>query len=201
MSNQKIIAFSARKQGGKTTAVNYLNKVFNQSCVEVINFADELKGFVQEYFCPDNWEEETNVFIDSHKNMVLSCGKTVREILQIVGTDWFRTLDSDYWVKKWKIRVLQSRAEIILCGDVRFPNEIRAIQSLGGKVCRLTRNPYPEDKHASETALDGYNTPTPDNPFNWVMDNSEMPIDEQNLETAILMQRWYPEFGPLFNGE
>ncbi len=200
MSNQKIIAFSARKQGGKTTAVNYLNEVFtkNHRAVEIISFAGPLKDFVQEYFCPGDWRERTQDedFIENNKNTMLSCGKTVREVLQIVGTGWFRILDPDYWVRQWKVAVLQSRAEIILCGDVRFLNEIQAIQSLGGKVCRLTRNPFPHDKHASETALDRVG-----GVWDWFMYNSEMSIDEQNLETAILMQRWYPEFVPLFNGE
>ena len=187
---QKIIAFSARKQGGKTTATDYLNEVFTESnrAVEVINFADPLKYFVQEYFCPSG--EYWCDIREENKNTMLYCGKTIREVLQIVGTDWFRTLDPDYWVRKWKVAVLQSKAEIILCGDVRFPNEIRAIQSLGGKVCRLMRNPFPDDKHASETALNNR-----EGAFDWRIDNSRMSIDEQNLETAILMQRWYPEFG------
>lgn len=201
MSN-KIIAFSGRKQSGKTTAVSYLCKVFTgtnpntERLVEVIDFAAALKEFVIREFCPTWWTLDT---IEYEKGTTLSCGKTVREVLQIVGTDWFRTLDPDYWVKKWKIAVLQSRAETILCADVRFPNEIRAVQSLGGKVIRFLRNPFPDDKHVSETALDVVQKTG--EAFNAIMDNSDMSIAEQNLETAIWMQRWYPEFGPLFNGD
>ena len=202
MSQQKIIAFSARKQGGKTTATNYLRRVFTKHSrsVETVNFADSLKYFVVREFCPtQDCGDSFSFDIEHNKNMMLSCGKTVREILQIVGTDWFRSLDPEYWIKKWKAAVLHSRAEIILCGDVRFPNEVQAVQSLGGKVVRLIRSPFPDDRHASETALDVVQKTG--KVFNAIMDNSDMSILEQNLETAIWVQRWYPELAEVFQGE
>ena len=40
--------------------------------------------------------------------------------------------------------------------DVRFPNEVKLIHSLGGKVIRIEREGFgPANNHVSETAVDG----------------------------------------------
>jgi len=185
---KKIIGFSAKKQGGKTTAVNYLVSECLRlgKVVEPINFADALKVFVMVEFCPKQW---TFADLEDNKNAVLPCGQTVRRILQIVGSDWFRQIDPDWWVNKWQAQVLESRAEIILVGDVRFANEVQAIGAAGGKTIRLLRAPFPEDQHSSETALDS----TWPHIFDGGIDNTEMSIPEQNAAVAEKVVSLYPE--------
>ena len=118
-----------------------------------------------------------NFNTDESKNKVTPCGKTVRELLQIVGTEMFRNLDNDVWINTWKKHVASMcpHYDIIVVSDVRFPNEVKAIQDMGGIVIRFTRAPFASnDTHPSETALDNFDG------FDYVVDNSNMTILEQN---------------------
>jgi len=119
----KIIAFSGKKQSGKTTAVNDLENRLNltQSTVE-LNFADYLKQIIRKCFRADYYSVNGS---DEQKNTTLRCGTSVGFMCSY----------------------------IIITADVRFPNEVKCIQELGGHVIRLLRNPH-DDQHESETALD-----------------------------------------------
>lgn len=151
----KIIAFSGKKQSGKTTAAEFLKTKTN---VADASFADGLKYVVG--FCFDDeiavdWTYPTK----ESKDRVLGCGKSIREMLQLVGTDWFRSVDSRCWIRTFKRRILGLEISaapdlVVVVPDVRFPNEVKCIQDLGGHVIRLLRAPFPDDKHESETALD-----------------------------------------------
>ena len=153
-----IIAFSGKKQAGKTTAVEDLSsRLWDEKLInaEQLNFADQLKRLVLDYFIgPDTGKVYCISDLDSEKfkTTVHSCGKTYRELLQIVGTGQFRGLWPDVWVKNYK-QCLPDGEDFILTADVRFPNEVKCIQDLGGHVIRLLRNPH-DDQHESETALD-----------------------------------------------
>lgn len=202
----KIIAFSGKKQSGKTTAVLGLEKKLINTIPHAINFADGLKKIVAMCFGATSIEMET----DEGKNTLLPCGKTVREVLQIVGTDWFRHLDPLCWVRAYKkavddnmpIKVGQwkstgQRDALVITSDVRFPNEVECVQDLGGHVIRFLRAPFKEeDQHESETALDDVEAATISDPFgdkyvdgvaygtsmrfNTIVDNRDMTIEQQN---------------------
>jgi len=150
-----IIGLSAKKQGGKSTFIEYLKEKLPGS--ETIRFADFLKEIVLKCFVPLEWKWEDINILDSeeNKNKTLPCGKTVREILQSIGTDWFRHTWEECWINCYKKKVFKSKAAFIFTPDVRFPNELKAIQEMGGYVIRLLRAPFGnQDQHESETALD-----------------------------------------------
>lgn len=156
-----IIGISAKKQGGKSTLVDYLMKKI-PGC-SIVRFADSLKQVILDCFIPPEFNLNKTEDLDTEevKNITLPCGKTIRELLQIVGTDWFRHTWEECWINcyKKKIHKLYSyssrkKPSVILTPDVRFPNELEAIQKMGGKVIRLLRAPFLEDQHESETALD-----------------------------------------------
>lgn len=100
---------------------------------------------------------------------------TAREVLQIVGTDIFRAICPDIWVKASLRKITDSPTVINIFTDCRFPNEVYGIKNKGGQVYRLTRNPL-NDNHKSELALD------PDK-FDWynfiVIDNEHLTENEQ----------------------
>ncbi len=106
-----------------------------------------------------------------------------RQILQIVGTDIFRKIHGDIWVEACLKQVADERPELAVITDCRFPNEVQGIQRAGGKVIRFTRSPY-QDEHVSETALDNYDG------FDYVLDNSEMSIEEQNEAMNRILSEW-----------
>lgn len=200
----KIIGFSGRKQSGKTSAAEELLPVLGKcdassdhgllwarysarkqmstiNDVAIVNFADALKDIVGRLFDIPGKDLHGS---DGRKNRILPCGKSIREVLQIVGTDWFRTLDPDYWVMQYDktmrgtARVWGPDKWIILTADVRFPNEVHCIQQQGGHVIRLLRAPFAEDAHKSETALDDFEG------FDAVIDNREM--TEEQKSAAIM---------------
>jgi len=199
-----IIGFSAKKQGGKTTAVNALMRAFTNKKIsfQTHNFADHLKHRVAELFCPPTMFPFFGYILrdmETKKDEILPCGKTLRYVLQSFGTDYCRTLWPDVWVEAWKRNIFEncftgshSDPKVILVGDVRFPNELKAIQEMGGHVIRFTRAPFAEDQHVSETALDYVerettdmlkgmpDSPTSDVVFDVIIDNKEMSISQQD---------------------
>jgi hypothetical protein len=80
---------------------------------------------------------------------------TIREVLQVMGTDVFRQMFfQDIWAQA-PFRKQYSQ-DVVLLADCRFPNEKEATEGNGGIVIRLERDTGMIDKHPSETALDGY---------------------------------------------
>lgn len=155
----KIIGISGKKQSGKSTLSDLLLNRLSSS-VEVC-FADKLKEVVRDIFI----EPVQGGYIDlsildneQFKNTKHPCGLTYREILQQVGTDSLRKLWPEIWLANYKyvVKTLNSNYDYIVTPDVRFINEAELVKRNGGILVRLTRNPL-NDKHESETALDGYN--------------------------------------------
>lgn len=86
-------------------------------------------------------------------------------LLQVVGTNVFRRLDPDIWVRIGLDTVKEANPDVAVFTDCRFLNEVEGIRSLGGvmvKVSRLNADGTPwvaSDRpadHPSEIALDTY---------------------------------------------
>ena len=182
----KIIGFSGKKQSGKSTAVfDIMRRLRNDGVAFCeLSFAAYLKEIASRCFRIDPALYET----EAGKLTPICSGMTVREVLQYLGTDVIRRLDGNAWVNAWRASVedwtstgFGLNPDVIVVPDVRFPNEVEAIQSEGGVVIRLTRAPFAEsDKHESETALDDFVEPGGSVEFDYVLDNSEMSIEQQN---------------------
>lgn len=190
----RLIGISGRKQSGKSSSADFLLKNLHKR-VMIRNFSDSLKEIVWLSF--DYGHNTVETFrqlyaTDESKKHILPCGHSVRYLLQYIGTDIFRKLDHDCWINafgKWKEHYKYK--DCIIIADVRFPNEVKYIQSKGGIVIRLLRTPFPEDKHESETALDiieQYDSSLYDSTqdddmlhFNATIDNRNMTLEEKNL--------------------
>jgi len=189
-----IIGVSAKKQGGKSMVIDILRKKkVLPGIVAVVRFADFLKEIVLNCFTPVEWQWTIDdMDIEENKLRETPCGLSVRTLLQIVGTDWFRHIYSDCWITAYKKKVLSLSCDYILTPDVRFPNELQVVQDSGGIVIRMLRAPFGDaDQHESETALDAveYNTLHifDDSPvghqvqkFDYICDNREMTLEELN---------------------
>lgn len=106
---------------------------------------------------------------------------TAREVLQYFGTNIIRKIYSDAWVKSTIKKIIDDNSMMAIVADVRFPNEVRAIQQNNGYVIRLTRF-IEEDSHESENLLDNYKK------FDYVIDNMNMSIQEQSVELSKIME-------------
>ena len=175
-----------------------------------IFLAENLNEFVKQYSFADLLKQEVCMKIlgltnaqcygsDADKNSIThlhwadmpESGKsglmTAREVMQYVGTNIFRKMYDNVWVDALMRRIKDEDAHCALITDVRFPNEVEGVQKAGGKVIRLTRNPFPEDNHPSETALDKEN-------FDWtkfdkILDNVGS-IEEQNKLVYRALKEW-----------
>lgn len=80
---------------------------------------------------------------------------TAREFMQFLGTDVMRKIYEPVWVNSCVKKIQREQSELAIIADIRFPNEVKAIEQAGGKVVRLTRTVH-KDNHSSEVALDDY---------------------------------------------
>jgi len=103
---------------------------------------------------------------------------TGREVLQYVGTDMFRKMNSNVWLDSLFRKIKEDSPELALISDVRFLNEAEWIKRRGGFLVGLDRNPSTkEDSHASEKAVEECLVAC-----DIVIENSKMTIAEQNKE-------------------
>lgn len=92
---------------------------------------------------------ERNLIADEHQGKVLT---TVRELLQVIGTDIIRKHNTDWHVNQ--IENMLEEGNKYVFDDVRFPNEKAMIERHGGDTWFVVRPTLSNvSNHISETAL------------------------------------------------
>jgi hypothetical protein len=85
------------------------------------------------------WREEPDAWWSKRMGKEFS----PRLALQLMGTEAGRDIfHTDLWIYSVERRINPDKNYVI--ADVRFPNEIKMIQDLGGKIVRVTRGQKPE---------------------------------------------------------
>lgn len=91
---------------------------------------------------------------------------TPRLAMQTLGTEWGRRLYGNIWIVATMNTIQGSDHDKWVIPDVRFRNEVHAIQDRGGLVVRLLRGKMAHDHQSEiEMAEMGHNE------FDWVIDN------------------------------
>jgi hypothetical protein len=107
-------------------------------------------------------------------------GRTLREAMQTIGTEWGRAqFGDDFWVNVWR-KGQETIPGPVVADDVRFANEAAAIRALGGRVWRLERKGAGASigaGHASEQLFGIEPDEIVHNDYEWVSD-LEREIDE-----------------------
>lgn len=103
-------------------------------------------------------------------------GMTAREFMQFLGTEIGRKMYEPIWIEATMKKIQREQSELAIIADCRFPNEAKAIEDAGGYVVRLTRQPFTEDVHPSETAMDDF-------PFKYCIDNEDTELTEFIVNT------------------
>jgi len=179
-----FVTFSGKKQSGKDTAAQIASNMLTDRGrkVGVIAFADALKDVVINllgvdrklvYGSNDDKEAVTSVLWDNlpaeirFKYSNELCGETgsdlprdgfmtVREVLQVMGTDIFRDMfEPNVWANS-PFRRDWTGYDVVIITDCRFPNEKQITEEHGGIVVRFKRDLGYKDDHRSETALDEF---------------------------------------------
>ena len=155
---------------------------------------DMLEGETEE---SRKWREQVDTWWSTKLNIP---DLTPRLALQLIGTDALRNNFSDaMWFTTLENRIRKNPSHHVVISDVRFPNEIKFIQDMGGVMIKVNRGVLPiwydtavlanagdiaaketmltthRDAHFSEWAWVG-------SPFNYEIDNNST-LD--NLTTQI----------------
>ena len=110
---------------------------------------------------------------------------TARGFLQFLGTDVMRKMYEPIWVKYCIDNIQSEESLIATIDDVRFLNELEAVQKAGGKVIYLDRNSDSKDSHSSENELCNNL-----DKFDAVIDNSDLSILDTSMEVMKLIEEW-----------
>lgn len=169
MGLPRIISFSGRKGSGKTELANICSKYG----YKVIYFADNLKEIIcncldisrdtleslkdkeMEFDLSNKREYIANELqVDVKEIGELGLFKSIREILQILGTDIIRRYNPDWHINKTMLYLENNKDMKICIGDCRFLNEKNMIEKLGGECWYIIRpNQLNISNHISETEL------------------------------------------------
>jgi hypothetical protein len=116
---------------------------------------------------------------------------TIRELLQIMGTDIFREqVYGEVWSEA-PFRQPWGDENVVLMPDCRFPNEAFAVEDHDGLLIRINRTRPTEmnaDQHASETSLDDF-------PFDYVYQNDGTLDDLESWLIGLLMDKGFLSIG------
>ena len=142
----RLIGFCGPIGSGKTTAARVLERVCG---FERMRFAEPLKAMLRTLGL-----DESQVDGDRKETpSALLCGRTPREAMQTLGTEWGRDLiGEDLWVHAWAWRADEAlvAGRSVVVDDVRNVNEARAIWARGGKLIGLERPGVMPGGHVSE---------------------------------------------------
>jgi len=134
------IGFCGKSGSGKTAAAEMIRERYGAT---ILSFASPLKSVVSQLYPAAGASER-------------------RQRHQEIGA-LLRSYDSTIWVANLLRRLGDSPDAVV--DDVRYPNEVVALQDCGFTIIRIIRPPGPwslmgeEAVHESETALDAYPIP------------------------------------------
>lgn len=157
MTYPHMIGLCGAMGAGKDSVADYLVERYGYTR---LSWADPLKEVAWQVYGRLRGVELRHFFgtqEDKDEPLVHVGGRTGREILQHLGTEGFRAIYSNTWVDVGMARVrgLEGVGNRWVVSDVRFPNEVEAIRSVGGEyweVVRTDRPQYVGEGHISEQA-------------------------------------------------
>ena len=159
-----IIGISGKAGHGKNSLADMIVAALIHDFNITLNmnsFAYPLKKSAGYLFFNDEQIEELNHNFYSNEVKSLRNEKlnmTFGEFLQKFGTEVGRAIHPHFWVIKFMEEIDPDNITIVT--DVRFPNEVKAIEDAGGIVLRVNRpgwiEPGRDANHPSETALDDH---------------------------------------------
>lgn len=194
----QILAFSGRKQSGKTTSGEFIQNLISSGSIGspitygLYSFADPLKKNI----CMDllGLTEQQCYGSDDDKNSLTSIRwrdmpdyhgssndtnifMTARQVMEFVGTHIFRKIKQDIWVDATIRQIKKDNYDLAIILDTRFPDEVDAILNVGGYVVRLCRDQF-NSLAEPEVALDQHRYDW--SKFSLIVDNQNMTLEEKN---------------------
>ncbi len=190
-----IIGLLGYRGSGKSSAAKFLSYKYS---FELVKYAGPLKKMVSALLSdvgvdPKKIERMIEGDLKEESVDILN-GYSPRYVMQTLGTEWARTyLGETFWQNIFKHRVqhLVDLGRSVVCDDVRFANEAKALKNMGGYLIKIEgRLPHGGDRHPSED-LDWA---TPDN-VDYVIDNSGTMFDLENKIDDVFYKIWEELYG------
>lgn len=162
---------------------------------KIYAFADPLKDIAIELFnCPRDLtygsDEDKNTIMphllwENIPGVTHDPGPmTIRQFLQVFGTEVMRKIWGPVWVNSLIRRVENEESDLSLISDLRFDNEAGGLRESGHdvKIIKLTRK-ISDDNHSSENYID-------DKYVDAVIDNQNLTILESCQQLVNHLQEW-----------
>ena len=135
MSDKTIIALTGPKGIGKTTIAREIeSRDWMDRCI--LSFADPLRRMIAQII-------PMSLMTDpKEKEVPLDWmgGKSPRQLLQSLGTDWGRDMVSEtIWIDAMRRMISDQSFDVIIIDDCRFENEAQMVRDMGGIVIGLER--------------------------------------------------------------
>lgn len=149
---KKIIGLAGRKQSGKTTAAQALV----DSGFIRLSFAYAMRHMLTELLLNFGFSmhQIQSMFLYKKEQPIVGIGKSPRQLMQLLGTDWGRHLiNEDLWVMAACNKLERLNMFDVVFDDVRFENEATMIRSLGGRIIHIVRDQNDSDSHSSEAGI------------------------------------------------
>lgn len=147
-----VIAFTGLATAGKSTAANIVIQHYPGHVR--LSFADPLRQMLVALgLSSEELARKT-------EPCAILCGKTPRQALQTLGTEWGRNMiGQELWANAMRARIgtaIGAGLRVVI-DDCRFLNEARLVHDMGGRVIALTRPGLTQMSHASEAGIPASN--------------------------------------------
>jgi hypothetical protein len=135
MSDKTIIALTGAKGVGKTSIAKQIASRDSESrCI--LSFADPLRRMMAQLIPMDAMTDPAQ----KEQPVEWLGGKSPRQLLQSLGTDWGRDMVSaTIWIDAMRKLIAEQTFGTIIIDDCRFENEAQMVQDMGGFVILLHR--------------------------------------------------------------
>lgn len=140
-TDKDVIFLCGKARSGKGFATDLISEIYKSKglTVEVVSFADPMREIMRIM----GWNGQKTPL--------------VRKFMQQFGTDLCRNLiGQDIWVNLWFKTVAESDADVIICDDLRFDDEISRAELLSDHICIRTVGSeceFTDYSHASEAGI------------------------------------------------
>jgi len=145
-----VIGLRGPAGSGKDTVADYLVEKYGFTKVTFGGAVKEIVAIIS------GWDinmlsgttPESRIFRETENHS--DFGMTAREMMQKIGTDLFRQyFDENTWINIVRRKVKTIPGNIVI-SDIRFPNEAKLVQELGGYIFTLVRKDIKRMDHISE---------------------------------------------------
>jgi hypothetical protein len=192
-----LIALHSPQPGsGKTTLRKMLAERLEKEGmnVEAVSFAAPIKACVQSLLMFTEMplaDVNEAVYGGRKEAMIPFLGVSSRRLQQTLGTEWGRTyIDDTVWIRIALQRIYSclKKGTSVILDDLRFPNEMEALQGAGAFTVYLLRQDarHWDWKHDSEQGIDGHQ-------FDYGLENKgtldDLRTEADTLVPLILSQR------------